>query len=76
MICVIHQKTHRVPVWMCHWTFHIKDSNVNFLMSDARYRERIQDFLGSQIQQHNLQNKWFHEDGIICNTARNTMNFL
>lgn len=83
---VIHQRPlhpRRVTVWCGVWyrgvigPYFFEDNAGNSLtVTGERYREMLQNFLAPQIQQFNLQNMWFQQDGATCHTARETMNLL
>ena len=45
-------------------------------MNGVRYREMITDFLWPEIEDMDLDDMWFQQDGTTCHTAIETMALL
>ena len=45
-------------------------------MKGERYRETISNFFVPKMQEHDLHDIWFHQDGATCHKARVTMDLL
>ena len=73
----------KVTVWYGLWAggiigpFFFKDDvNRNVTVNGERYREMISNLFLPKIQELDLHEMWFQQDGATCHTARLTMDLL
>lgn len=73
----------RVTVWCAFWSggvigpyFFEDEDEAAVTVNGERYREMIRIFLWPRVDDMNLENMWFQQDGATCHTARDTINLL
>ena len=79
----IKKPTHpkRVKVWCGFWsrgiigTFFFKNEQVT-VNGDNRYRAMLNKFLFTKIEEEDIGNIWFQQDGATCQTAEATLDVL
>ena len=61
----------------CNWTLVFeKDDETTAAVNSKRYDRMITDFFWPAIEEHDLGNMWFEQDGAICNTTVANMALL
>lgn len=82
---VIEKPMHpeRVTVWCGFWSggiigpfFFQDDNGRNVTVNGERYRGMITDFLWPEIEDLDLGELWFQQDGATCHTSRPTIDLL
>ncbi|GFS89682.1 uncharacterized protein TNCV_3787241 [Trichonephila clavipes] len=70
-------------VWCALWAggiigpyFFKNDEGHNVTVNGDRYRAMITDFFIPQLNNHDVQELWFQQDGATCHTARATIDLL
>ena len=73
----------KLTVWCGLWAggiigpyFFRDDDGRNVTVSGDRYREMLRNFLLPELQNINIEDMWFQQDGATCHTARETINLL
>ncbi|GFU70486.1 DUF4817 domain-containing protein [Trichonephila clavipes] len=73
----------KLTVWCALWPIGIigpyffkNDEGHNVTVNGDRYRTLITNFFISELNNHDVQELWFQQDGVTCHTARATMDFL
>ncbi|KAG8297997.1 hypothetical protein J6590_108292 [Homalodisca vitripennis] len=73
----------RVTVWCGLWAggviwpyFFENEVSQAVTVNGVRYREMITDYLWPEIEDRDLDNMWFQEDGATCHTSNETMALL
>lgn len=73
----------KCTVWCGLWAggvigpyFFKNENGRNVTVNGLRYREMITDYLVPKIQELDIHDIWFQQDGATCHTARETMNLL
>ncbi|GFW27681.1 transposable element Tc3 transposase [Trichonephila clavipes] len=56
--------------------FFKNDEGHNVTVNGDRYRAMITNFFIPQLNNHDVQELWFHQDGATCHTARATIDLL
>ncbi|GFW98372.1 hypothetical protein TNCV_1092501 [Trichonephila clavipes] len=56
--------------------FFKNDEGHNVTVNDDRYRAMITNFFIPELNNHDVQELWFQQDGATCHTARATINLL
>ncbi|GFX48173.1 uncharacterized protein TNCV_4115081 [Trichonephila clavipes] len=82
-----HRSTDTVPelltVWCALWAggiigpyFFKNDEGHNVTVNGDRYRAMINNFFISELNNHDIQELWFQQEGATCHTARATIDLL
>ena len=73
----------RVTVWCAFWSggvigpyFFENDDVRAVTINGNRYQEMITDFFWHELENMDLVNMWFQQDGATCHTANATLNLL
>ncbi|GFT73421.1 uncharacterized protein TNCV_150251 [Trichonephila clavipes] len=69
----------KLTVWcrfMVRWNPSSKNDGHNVTANGDRYRAIITNFFIPQLNNHDVQELWFQEDGATCHTARATIDLL
>ncbi|GFV04348.1 uncharacterized protein TNCV_919691 [Trichonephila clavipes] len=73
----------KLTVWCSLWAggiigpFFVKnDEGHNVTVNDDRYRAMITNFFIPKLNNHDVQELWFQQDGATCHTARATIDLL
>lgn len=73
----------KLTVWCALWAggiigpyFFKNDAGQNVTVNGDRYRAMITDFFVPQLNNHDVQELWFQQDGATCHTARATIDLL
>ncbi|GFV78939.1 uncharacterized protein TNCV_4346981 [Trichonephila clavipes] len=73
----------KLTVWGALWAggiigpyFFKNDEGHNVTVNGDRYRAMITNFFISELNNHDVQELWFQQDGITCHTARATIDLL
>ncbi|GFT63535.1 uncharacterized protein TNCV_870081 [Trichonephila clavipes] len=73
----------KLTVWCALWAggiigpyFFKNDEGHNVTVNGDRYRAMITNFFIPQLNNHDVQELWFQQDGATCHTARATIDFL
>ena len=73
----------KLVAWFALWTggiigpyFFKNDAGQNVTVNSDRYRAMITDFFIPQLNNHDIQELWFQQDGATCHTARATIDLL
>lgn len=73
----------KLTVWCALWAggiigpyFFKNDAGQNVTVNGDRYRAMITDFFVHQLNNHDVQELWFQQDGATCHTARATIDLL
>ncbi|GFS57742.1 transposable element Tc3 transposase [Trichonephila clavipes] len=76
-------KVRRKTVWCALWAggiigpyFFKNDEGHNITVNGDRYRAMITNFFIPELNNHDVQELWFQEDGATCHTARATIDLL
>ncbi|GFU13848.1 uncharacterized protein TNCV_940341 [Trichonephila clavipes] len=77
----LHQE--KVTVWCALWAggiigpyFFKNDEGHNVTVNGDRYRAMITNFFIPELNNHDVQELWFQQDGATCHTARATIDLL
>ncbi|GFW28940.1 putative transposable element [Trichonephila clavipes] len=63
--------------WWNHWSVFFKnDEGHNVTVNGDRYRATITNFFIPELNNHDVQELWFQQDGATCHTARATIALL
>ncbi|GFW48928.1 uncharacterized protein TNCV_3901261 [Trichonephila clavipes] len=57
-------------------SFFKNDEGHNVTVNGDRYRAMITNFFIPELNNHNVQELWFQQDGATCHTARATIDLL
>ncbi|GFU79958.1 transposable element Tc3 transposase [Trichonephila clavipes] len=57
-------------------SFFKNDEGHNFTVNGDRYRAMITNFFIPELNNHDVQELWFQQDGATCHTARATIDLL
>ncbi|GFX13929.1 putative DD41D transposase [Trichonephila clavipes] len=69
----------KLTVWCALWAggiigpFFKNDERHNVTVNGDRYRAMITNFVIPELNNHDIQELWFQQDGAICHTARATI---
>ncbi|GFV14389.1 DUF4817 domain-containing protein [Trichonephila clavipes] len=73
----------KLTVWCALWAggiigpyFFKNDEGHNVTVNGHRYRAMITNFFIPELNNHDVQELWFQQDGATCHTARATMDLL
>ncbi|GFV69096.1 uncharacterized protein TNCV_2929251 [Trichonephila clavipes] len=73
----------KLTVWSALWAggilgpyFFINDEGYNVTVNSNRYRAMITNFFIPELNNHDVQELWFQQDGARCHTARATIDLL
>jgi len=73
----------KVTVWCALWSggvigpyFFENDAGATVTVNGERYRNMINNFLLPELQNIDIRDKWFQQDGATCHTAGETVNLL
>ncbi|GFY15219.1 DUF4817 domain-containing protein [Trichonephila clavipes] len=72
----------KLTVWCALWAGGIigpyfkNDEGLNVTVNDDRYRAMITNLFIPELNNHDVQELWFQQDGAICHTARATIDLL
>ncbi|GFT25475.1 DUF4817 domain-containing protein [Trichonephila clavipes] len=73
----------KLTVWCALWTggiigpyFFKNDECLNVTVNGDRYRAMITNFFSPELNNHDVQELWFQQDGATCHTARATIDLL
>ncbi|GFX05397.1 uncharacterized protein TNCV_1007191 [Trichonephila clavipes] len=70
----------KLTVWCALWavveSFFKNDEGHNVTVNDDRYRAMITNFFIPELNNHDVQELWFQQDGATCHTARATIDLL
>ncbi|GFY15826.1 transposable element Tc3 transposase [Trichonephila clavipes] len=73
----------KLTVWCALWAFGIigpyffkNDEGHNVTVNGDRYRAMITNFFIPELNNHDVQELWFQQDGATCHTARATIDLL
>ncbi|GFU07563.1 uncharacterized protein TNCV_2225391 [Trichonephila clavipes] len=73
----------KLTVWCALWAgeiigpyFFKNDEGHNVTVNGDRYRAMITNFFIPELNNHDVQELWFQQDGATCHTARATIDFL
>ncbi|GFX93079.1 uncharacterized protein TNCV_140231 [Trichonephila clavipes] len=73
----------RLTVWCALWAggiigpyFFKNDEGHNVTVNGDRYRAMITIFFIPELNNHDVQELWFQQDGATCHTARSTIDLL
>ena len=73
----------KLTVWCALWAggiigpyFFKNHAGQNVTVNGDRYRAMITDFFVPQLNNHDVQELWFQQDGATCHTARATIDLL
>ncbi|GFX05496.1 putative DD41D transposase [Trichonephila clavipes] len=73
----------KLTVWCALWAggiigpyFFKKDEGHNVTVNGDRYRAMMTNFFIPELNNHDVQERWFQQDGATCHTARVTIDFL
>ncbi|GFY00640.1 transposable element Tc3 transposase [Trichonephila clavipes] len=73
----------KLTVWCALWTgriigpyFFKNDKGHNVTVNGDRYRAMITNFFIPELNNHDVQELWFQQDGATCHTARATIDLL
>ncbi|GFT32094.1 hypothetical protein TNCV_3468981 [Trichonephila clavipes] len=63
--------------WWNHWSVLLQnDEGHNVTVNGDRYRAMITNFFIPELNNHDVQELWFQQDGATCHTARATIDLL
>ncbi|GFV03425.1 DDE_3 domain-containing protein [Trichonephila clavipes] len=78
---LLHPET--LTVWCALWAggiigpyFFKNDEGHNVTVNGDRYRAMITNFFIPELNNHDVQELWFQQDGATCHTARATIDLL
>ncbi|GFW67714.1 uncharacterized protein TNCV_3445861 [Trichonephila clavipes] len=72
----------KLTVWCALWAggiigpYFFKNDEVNVTVNGDRYRAMITNFFIPELNNHDVQELWFQQDGATCHTARTTIDLL
>ncbi|GFX63054.1 transposase [Trichonephila clavipes] len=72
----------KLTVWCALWTggiinpYFFKNDGHNVTVNGDRYRAMITNFFIPELNNHDVQELWFQQDGATCHTARATIDLL
>ncbi|GFX02455.1 DUF4817 domain-containing protein [Trichonephila clavipes] len=73
----------KLTVWFALWAggiigpyFFKNDEGHNVIVNGDRYRAMITNFFIPELNNHDVQELWFQQDGATCHTARATIDLL
>ena len=73
----------RVTVWCKFWSssiigkfFFENEQGVAVTVNGVRYRAILKEFLFTKIEEKDIGNIWFYQDGSTCPTAKATLDVL
>ncbi|GFX63546.1 transposable element Tc3 transposase [Trichonephila clavipes] len=73
----------KLTVWCALWAggiigpyFFKNDEGHNLTVNGDRYRAMITNFFIPELNNHDVQELWFQQDGATCHTARDTIDLL
>ncbi|GFT28458.1 uncharacterized protein TNCV_428731 [Trichonephila clavipes] len=73
----------KLTVWCALWAggifgpyFFKNDEGYNVTVNSDRYRAMITNFSIPELNNHDVQELWFQQDGATCHTARATIELL
>ncbi|GFW88109.1 uncharacterized protein TNCV_217811 [Trichonephila clavipes] len=73
----------KLTVWCALWAggiigpyFFKNDEGHNVTLNGDRYRAMITNFFSPELNNHDVQELWFQQDGATCHTARATIDLL
>ncbi|GFT91296.1 putative DD41D transposase [Trichonephila clavipes] len=73
----------KLTVWCALWAggiigpyFFKNDEGHNVTVNGDRYRAMITNFFIPELNNHDVQELWFQQDGATCHTARDTIDLL
>ncbi|GFV30863.1 DUF4817 domain-containing protein [Trichonephila clavipes] len=73
----------KLTVWCALWAcgiigsyFFKNDEGHNITVNGDQYRAMIRNFFISELNNHDVQELWFQQDGATCHTARATIDLL
>ncbi|GFW12294.1 putative DD41D transposase [Trichonephila clavipes] len=73
----------KLTVWCVLWAgriiglyFFKNDEDHNVTVNGDRYRAMITNFFIPELNNHDVQELWFQQDGATCHTARATIDLL
>ncbi|GFV14820.1 DUF4817 domain-containing protein [Trichonephila clavipes] len=73
----------KLTVWCTLWAggiigpyFFKNDEGHNVTVNGDRYRAMIANFFIPELNNHDVQELWFQQDGVTCHTARATIDLL
>ncbi|GFW85426.1 uncharacterized protein TNCV_144711 [Trichonephila clavipes] len=73
----------KLTVWCALWAggiigpyFFKNDEGHNVTVNGDRYRAMITNFFIPELNNHDVQELWFQQDGATCHTARGTIDLL
>ncbi|GFV35192.1 uncharacterized protein LOC103524116 [Trichonephila clavipes] len=77
----LHPK--KLTIWCALWAggiigpyFFKNDEGHNVTVNGDRYRAMITNFFNPELNNHDVQELWFQQDGATCHTARATIDLL
>ncbi|GFY10909.1 uncharacterized protein TNCV_1124311 [Trichonephila clavipes] len=80
---VIYSRFEKLTVWCALWAggiigpyFFKNDEGHNVTVNGDRYRAMITNFFIPELNNHDVQELWFQQDGATCHTARATIDLL
>ncbi|GFT85127.1 hypothetical protein TNCV_4067261 [Trichonephila clavipes] len=73
-----HDSTTKLTVWCALWAGGIlqNDEGHNVTVNGDRYRAMITNFFIPELNNHDVQELWFQQNGATCHTARATIDLL
>ncbi|GFW96880.1 putative transposable element [Trichonephila clavipes] len=81
--CCTLAKSIKLTVWCALWSggiigpyFFKNDEGHNVTVNGDRYRAMITNFFIPELNNHDVQELWFQQDGATCHTARATIDLL
>ena len=73
----------RVTIWCEFWYggiigpfFFGNDQGADVTVNGERYRAMLNEFLFAKIEEHDMDDIWFQQDGATCHTANVTIDLL
>ncbi|GFU84121.1 uncharacterized protein TNCV_4504211 [Trichonephila clavipes] len=69
----------KLTVWCALWAggiFFKNDEGYNVTVNGDRYRAMITNFFIPELNNHDVRELWFQQDGATCDTARATIDLL
>ena len=73
----------RVPVWCRFWSrgkigplFFENEQGEAVIVNGDRYRAMVNEFLFTKIEELDIGNTWFQQDGATCHTTEATLDVL
>ncbi|GFT82501.1 uncharacterized protein TNCV_4173441 [Trichonephila clavipes] len=73
----LHQKAHCLVLYGLVESFFKNDEGHNVAVNNGdRYRAMITNFFIPELNNHDVQELWFQQDGATCHTARATIDLL